>query len=80
MTDVEKYFKEWGSVCRIVASKGNRLIHNHNTLLQFAEEYNKKKEFETISELANIRDCVHDYSRGTIHDMLDELICELANE
>ena len=43
MTDVEKYFKEWGSICRLFEAKDNPIIHNHKTLLQFAEDYHKHK-------------------------------------
>ena len=37
--NVTDYFKEWGSICRIFNSKENPVIHNHATLLQFAEDY-----------------------------------------
>ena len=42
MTNVEKFFKEWGSVCRMLTKK-DKAIYSHKELLNFAEQYHQSK-------------------------------------
>jgi hypothetical protein len=42
MTNVEKFFKEWGSVCRMLTKK-DKAIYSHKELLDFAEQYHQSK-------------------------------------
>ena len=42
MTNVEKFFKEWGSVCRMLTKK-DEAIYSHKDLLDFAEQYHQSK-------------------------------------
>lgn len=56
MKSVDKYFKKWGSICRIFKSK-RKPIHHHSTLLQFAEDYHKeinKKELKQVFDAYGI--------------------------
>ena len=42
MTNVEKFFKEWGSVCRMLTKK-DKAIYSHKELLDFAEQYRQSQ-------------------------------------
>ena len=42
MTNVEKFFKEWGSVCRMLTKK-DKAIYSHKELLDFADQYHQSK-------------------------------------
>ena len=42
MNNVEKFFKEWGSVCRMLTKK-DKAIYSHKELLDFAEQYQQSK-------------------------------------
>ena len=42
MTNVEKFFKEWGSVCRMLTKK-DKAIYSHKELLDFAEQYHQSQ-------------------------------------
>ena len=35
---------------------------------------------EIVKELENIKDCVHGFSRGTVYDMIHELIVKIETE
>ena len=42
MTNVEKFFKEWGSVCRMLTKK-DKAIYSHKELLDFAKQYHQSQ-------------------------------------
>ena len=47
MTNVEKFFKEWGSVCRML-TKEDKAIYSHKELLDFAEQYHQSKVNDVV--------------------------------
>tara|TARA_B110000259_G_scaffold137619_1_gene154965 strand:- start:445 stop:693 length:249 start_codon:yes stop_codon:yes gene_type:complete len=47
MTNVEKFFKEWGSVCRMLTKK-DKAIYSHKELLDFAEQYRQSKVSDVV--------------------------------
>ena len=52
MTNVEKFFKEWGSVCRIFTKK-DKAIYSHKELLDFAEQYRQSKVNNVVLHTVN---------------------------
>jgi len=53
MTDVEKFFKEWGSVCRMLTEK-DKAIYSHKELLDFAEQYHQSKVNNGVLDDVNV--------------------------
>lgn len=54
MTNVEKFFKEWGSVCRMLTKK-DKAIYSHKELLDFAEQYHQRKVNDVVLDDVNQR-------------------------
>ena len=41
MTEIDKAYKEWSSICRILNRKEDPTIYSHKELLDFAKAYHK---------------------------------------
>ena len=63
MTNVEKFFKEWGSVCRMLTKK-DKAIYSHKELLDFAEQYHQRKVNNVV--LDDVIKCECKYNQGII--------------
>ena len=64
MTNVEKFFKEWGSVCRMLTKK-DKAIYSHKELLDFAEQYHQSKVNNVVSDdVIKCEQCKSQFSKA----------------
>ena len=76
MTNVEKFFKEWGSVCRMLTKK-DKAIYSHKELLDFAEQYHQSKVNNVV--LDDVSNCCGNCDEAIINEPYCESCYDLAN-